>query len=568
MNESEYINTRTDYKTNFIYERARVVNNGVDFQGENTGDYHFMKNISSSSINGTDAVINLTVDFSNTIKEFFNGKDDNNRNYLIFVTTGNVSTIIDVNAYQCDKDDASLFQVIDDWQFLEYPNCTNIGYSDFSVIPRDTVLSKGQFYIKQGAFDSPVTLNSISVNIIATNSESEIVLESFPINTIQFLPNCDKIQQISFEQERGFILPFNDCRNTIKLNRITTLDITGYNAYEFIYPFKVRWEEWRRLEEASRCFSFPTQNWSVYTNENGWSVKFSIKANVEQNGYVTEFEHIVWGEIKDPCVIETSADFETFDVTGTREFMDVIAKDQDTLVVANVYGDFTDYEESELYGILGLDAPGVGGISYYQEIGTHIDVDANFVWYGESGSLKAKLTKISDSKIELSAYINYLLLPSDTDEFIFSARIGDYRTTLSSPCETLENALVTFACAELGIIEVGDADTLIVSGIANAYGRRDVPIDDLVLVRLTDSSWNITGGVIDGKEVIAGTVTGVMQSNPQHPYNNDLVGNIILGEMYGQLYLSELICTPVVDVRAFNDDEQHLFDDLEEMLFN
>lgn len=575
LDETEYINTTTDYKTNFIYERAVVRNNGIVVQGENTGDYHFLKDVSSSASDPANELINFTIDFGTTLTELFDTKDENNLNYLIFITTGSgspVSIIADVNVYECDKDDATLFQVIDEWQFIPYPHyCSGIGYSDFNLLPRDTIVAKGQFYIKAGSSDFPVILKNISASIIVTDSVNEFPLETFSIDTSSFLPNCDNLQQIYFEQDRDFIVSDESCANKIQIFRMPTLDISGYNAYEFIYPFKSRWEEWRELEGANQCFDDPTQNWTVYANTANWSVKFSVEANVENRGHITPFEYVTWGEIQDPCTLSYSVEFETFDDTGLTSFVDTIAKDEDTLVKAYAYGDFTNYTAADLYGILSLDAWGIGGIAYTLEIGTHEDVDANYVWYGAGGTYRATITKISNSKIELSAYINYQYLPNDTNQFILAANIREYAIELSSSCTNLENIIITFTCGEFEIVDVGDADTIIVNGIVDANGIRDVWVENLVLVRINDTTWNVTNGLVDGKEIIGGTVTGVMQISPTYPYNNSLVGQTMQGEMSGTLTTVDVVCNDSGvsgDVRTFNDNTPHFFNDNTQMSFN
>ena len=250
-----------------------------------------------------------------------------------------VAVIMDTNVYTCDKDDATLFQIIDEVQFFEYPHCGGVGYSDFSLLPMDTVLVKVQFHVKQGTELNPILLKTLTASIVAVrqNDVEEIVLESFNINTAEFLPNCDNIQEIEFEQARDFILPTGDCRNEIRLFRMPTLDIAGFSAYELNYPFKVRWEEWRKYNyirvgsndvdygAGLRCFPTPTENWAVYANAAGWSMKFAINAAVDQqfpisdnlvtNPITTEFEHIVWGVIKEPCDIPYAVEFNTFDIT-------------------------------------------------------------------------------------------------------------------------------------------------------------------------------------------------------------------------------------------------------------
>ena len=94
LNESAYMNTRTDFKTNFIYERAVVSIGGGTVQGENTGDYHFLKNVTATSVSANNPKIVFQIDFSQTLIDFFNCKSAEDLNYLIFITAQNGVTEI------------------------------------------------------------------------------------------------------------------------------------------------------------------------------------------------------------------------------------------------------------------------------------------------------------------------------------------------------------------------------------------------------------------------------------------------------------------------------------------
>lgn len=460
------------------------------------------------------------------------------------LATNMASVIMDVSVYQCNKDDSTLFQIIDEVQFFEYPHCNGTGFSTFNLLPMDTVLVKSQFYVKQGTALEPIMLNNIGINISAVkqNVVEEFPLESFSLSTAGFLPNCDNVQEIEFEQDRDFIIPDGDCRNTIRLFRVPTLDIAGYSAYEIVYPFKARWEEWRALAGANRCFPTPTQNWTVYANTTGWSIKLSITSQVydTSTNHTTNFEHITWGTIQDPCDIPYSVEINTFDTTGVNSFEEVIGKDVDTYVEATITGDFNGYTADQLYGILSLDAWSVGGVAYVHEIGTRLDVDSLGVWYGAGGTLKATLTKVSNTTMKLSAYLNYLYLPKDTDQFIISAKIREYHQSASSSGATCLNEITVtaFTCGELEIIEVVSANAIIVRGVVVTQEMRNVFLDDVTLTFVTATTWTASGGTIDGSSIMSGTVAGNIIKAPTHPYTDSIVGDTIQGQLTGTLYSS------------------------------
>src|SRR3990167_3593700 len=498
---------------------------------------------------------------------------------MSILTINQTAVIMDVNVYQCNKDDATLFQIIDEVQFVEYPHCNGTAWSNFNLLPMDTVVVKAQFHVKQGTEEEPNVLRSIFVGAMMArqNGIEEFALESFTINTSEFLPNCDNIQEIEFSQDRDFIIPAGDCRNKIRLFRMPTLDISVppvlgsggvteyYAAYELIYPFKVRWEEWRSLSGAGRCFPTPTQNWMVYANTTGWTPKISIKAEVEvqrnllglgvvvvdTKRYTTQFEHITWGVIQDPCDIPYAVEFNTLDSTGAISYEEIIANDADTVIQATITGDFSGYTADQLYGLLSLDAWSVGGVAYVQEIGTRLAVDADGVWKGNAvgTSLVATLTKVSANTMRLSAYIDYLYLPTDTKQFILSAKIREFHQSTSSSGATCLNEIeiISMTCGELEIIQVVNDNTIIVSGEVVTDEMRGVFAEAIVLTFVTATSWIVSGGTINGNPILSGTMAGNIVSAPVHPYTNSIVGNTIQGDITGTLN------TSIIDIDGIGD---------------
>lgn len=93
QNEEEYVNTATDFKTNFIYERA-VVTVGTTAQGENTGDYHFLKDVIATALASNRIQITFQIDFSQALIDIFDCKDSDNLNYLVFITAQNGTAAI------------------------------------------------------------------------------------------------------------------------------------------------------------------------------------------------------------------------------------------------------------------------------------------------------------------------------------------------------------------------------------------------------------------------------------------------------------------------------------------
>src|SRR3990167_8004789 len=159
-------------------------------------------------------------------------------------------------------------------------------------------------------------------------------------------------------------------------------------------------------------------------------------------------------------------------------------KDVDTKVVATITGDFSGFAQSQLYGILTLDAWGVGGVNYALELGDRIPTDGvESAWYGSGGTFVATLTKVNDSTVTLTGFLDFRYLPKDTDQVILSARVGEYRVSSSSSGATCLNEIMiyTFTCGELKIISVTDVNTIVVRGSVETQEQRGVFIDDMIL---------------------------------------------------------------------------------------
>lgn len=570
QNESDYIDKRTDWKRNFIFERAKpTMSVGGTVQGENvSGDYHFLKDITATRISDNEARVNFTVEYSDTIIDFFDRRDLTDLNYLIWVTTedglmasplnGDRTAILcEVDSYTCDKDDTTLFQIIDAVNFYEYPNCTGIGYTEVRGYARDTWLSVTQFHFKKGGL-----AKNISAKIIAFNSvtEESFELEKYTIDLSQYKPNCEQIQEIDFIEANQYNLPDGSCLGATRLMRMPTLDIYGYNAYEFRYPFKLRWEEWQSVFPSNDCFPSPTQNWIIYQQINNWAIKFVIEANVEGRRkddyaedpklrHTTNFQHFSNVIIKDPCNDTTAVELKTY--KSGVDIDDLIDSEANTTVEVIFKGEFANYSASNLYGIGYLDAPNIGGVNYIYQISTEEDNEDTDVLQGLSGGTRATLTKVDDSTITLKWEVAYQYIPNDADQFQLYARLGYKPSTFSSSgtCPFEINS-INFECSQFNIIEVESAEILVVTGFVETEDERNVPVQDMRLERITNKTWKIlSGGVLGRDNILSGTVSTNSNNYPIHPYTDDLVDEQIAGTISGTANTSDINLNGIGDMQ-------------------
>lgn len=566
QDESFYVDKRTDWKKNFIFERATpLMSVGGTVQGENaSGDYHFLKNVTATRISDNECRVNFTVEYSDTIIEFFDARDENDRNYLMWVTTeqgllasplnGDRTAILcEVDLATCDKDDPTLFQIIDN-VFYEYPECSGIGYSEVKGYARDTWLNVCQFWFKKGATAKTLSVVVDIVDAAYTGAgqqqqqDQRTILEQYTIDLTAFPKNCEDIQEIDLVDLNNYrARPTRDCNDLdrVRVRRMPYLDIHGYAAYEIQYPFKIRWEEWITVFPASICYPNPTQNWEGYIGagqQQQQQIRHVIEAAVEQDGHTTEFQHISNITIKQPCDDAIAKEIKTYLADGTTEIDDLIAQDQNTIIEVTFKGEFANYPASELYAIGFVDKPDTGGVNYIWEISTEQDNATDSWLQGTSSGVRATLTKIDDSTVKVAWQLVYNYAPEDAEQYVISARLGYKPASQSSSGECpVRINFINFECSNLEIIEVESTEILVVSGIARTNEEREVPIQSMRLQRVTNQSWTIlSGGLIDGDAILSGTMTTNSNNYPIYPYTDTLVDEQIAGHIEGTANSSDI----------------------------
>lgn len=550
--ESDYIDTLTDYKKNFILERAVHLIATAAVDGENTGDYHFITNYLSTRIDDNHMTLTFSVLYSAALKEIFEKKGVGDRNYLIYATfeqgflssplDGERSAIIcDVNYMDCNKDNALAFQIIDAVNFYEYGSCTGNGYTEVVGMERDTWKGVAQFYLQEG-----IKLNDLSVKIIATNGVDSFNLETFSIDTSSMVMEClgnSKIQQLKFWQLNQFKLPVVSCFNEVTLFRAPTLDYFNtynYYGYQFEYPFKLRWEDWLTVFPANDCFLNPSHKWSMYQKE-GWELKYVIEANALEiaNKHITNFQHFSDITIKDKCEITTVAEIKTYDSLGSIDLHGLILKKENTFVKIIFKGDFAALSVPDIYAILYLDAQRIGGINFIYQISNLEDNSATDPLQGSLGMYKLYLHKQNSSEIVANAFIKSEFMPAGISHFVLSARLGYKQNNASASFVALaQTQTIEFTCAEITIINVIDSDTIVIQGFIKT-AEDQYSILEITVARFSNTVWTISyGGTVDGRSVVSGTIQTDTNNYPIHPYTNSLIGQFINGNVTGSIVIS------------------------------
>lgn len=445
-NTNDYINTNTGFIDNFLYDTL-FITIGAAPVSSGSIDLAQLTNLQATYVDAYNATITFRYNASSYVKSTIASKDINNRGYLIWVTpqksVANTNeldrnaVICDVNDYIIDLNDASLFNIPEYVKLYEYPN-TPLNYyefyTDYNGFITDTVISNLKFGIKYapGMYTSPSKIfKSFEVKIIATDGTSEFELQRQGFN-LENTYDQDGYSQVNTLQNNQYQLSDTDLRNITFLRAVSAEDYStisdSYHAYELNFPFKLRHEWWRELQDYNAAFiSDHTHQWSTYSNTAlGWNIKLNIYASVYDSvtDHTTEFIHTTnLGAVDESFDPDTTCMIETFSEDGSVTGNLDIFGEEDTLVRASFTGDFSSMPAgyTEYYGILYIDNAPVGGVTYIDECTTLEAPISTSKW-----KQQATFTKVNNNLIEITSVIDHTKLTSQNGIYILTARLGYY----------------------------------------------------------------------------------------------------------------------------------------------
>jgi hypothetical protein len=448
LDETDYINTETDYIDNFRWDRIKLSIGVAAIDGDEFGtNNQIITNAVFTYITDFNCEVTFTADPSSNYADFLAGKETTNRNYLIFIThqdrqadiNGIDRTAVkcDVNEFVVDIDEPLLSTVINDnlW-FYKFPDREVNELTDYEGQVRDSLYFLFQFDID----GTQAKVNDLTVTIKAEKTgEDDVILEERQFSLTTFEPDCEAVpaQHIDISENRGYPLPLDDPRNLITFSRNSNLDVGDFVAYDLRYGFMLRWEEWRDNPNKTKCFPEGTMDWAAYSKASGWQVKVYVTWNVENisTGNITEFEHsaemsIVESDDPSSEIVPPTVVVETFDETETYDLNGNLNKKGDTVVIATVTGVFAVFPVGydEYIGILRLDSKVLGGVNMIDEVDNFYPVRESSVWKEQT-----TVTLIDPFTIEIRSVIDFTKIRFDLDEddWQLSARFDYRKITLS-----------------------------------------------------------------------------------------------------------------------------------------
>ena len=434
----------------FAYDRVDLVCGAAAKAGINAGTDDRQINLASATfVSASSITISCNFKIATDFETRISGRDTDNRNYLIIATVQDVSItttkatdrnalIVDVNSYDKDLDDSTLFVVNPNVKFYDVANQLKgsqvNGYGGDivrAVVPFQVVNSGGQLLTSIG----------FRIDAVHTGSTGTFTLEEWIADTSDYCLD-DGVQEISISQTKGYRLPSTHLCNKITVDRTSSLDqaidvahTQAQSGYTLSYPFTLRYETWRELDNADCDFGDATQDWSVIAAKSGWSIKGYVTASVYDptTDHTTDFEQACMinvastgatGATSTWCVI-TTTDETNIDQNGD------ISEVENTIVIANFYGNFASLPTGTTgyYGVLLLDQQTIGGANWVCPFSSVEDVrqaDGNSPWVGVTGSTATcSVTIISSTHIQVKGMIDFEKLDTSINNYNLRAKL-DY----------------------------------------------------------------------------------------------------------------------------------------------
>lgn len=297
---SVYENTTSDIKENFLVSRQSLKINDVPTVSGNG----FIKAGATAVYNGDiEAVINFTFEPTfflsqdnvlNDLSAFNNDPANTSDGYLIFVTCQDKTItnkgLSDKVAVLCDVNTAAGIELEDFYNtdgvcttttlFNDHPtNNELLAFTDYKGWLEDSVVAKANIQVlktndQQGIGNNLIqnvwNLNNVTLKIEAehkTDPTRFFALEE----SKKFIAGVDEIIT------RDFILPIGAPQNEIIWSQAAST--ATHNVFNLVYPFKIRWEDWKVLFGVDNDFT-GNNDWVQYINSD-WDIKVNVYNEVD-----------------------------------------------------------------------------------------------------------------------------------------------------------------------------------------------------------------------------------------------------------------------------------------------
>lgn len=313
-NEEDYKNKLTPYYRNVFVSNGDyedgfsldVLNPGPYYGAGLEGGAMDVSNMKFTKLN--DQIIfegNFTPNAS--FLNIFDAKDEDDRNYILWFSVADgdlernfsdrVSLLADFNLLTKNIAPAGEYPYLDN-KFIEHPFDEDAtGVEKYKGLVQDGILSRIPFRINkdQSSVFQRMTFGVEAFNIGLNQSFD---LDRYEIDLTDTKIDADGVQQLSFDQIRGFKLVSGNNKNWVKIAREASMDTTDFYGYLAYFATKIRWEDWILNENAPSVFFDASQlnnglnnDWIGYLRALGWEINFFTEIVAIEDGELVQYKN-------------------------------------------------------------------------------------------------------------------------------------------------------------------------------------------------------------------------------------------------------------------------------------
>ena len=497
---------------NFIFDRVFGTADGSIITSENG----ILINVAGSVVDGQ-LVVTGDIEYNLTQQGLLTGGK-----YLITVATNDytkdfrdslpMNLICDVNTYQIAEVDPQAVEIRDPY-FYEHPY--DIGSdakkTDFRGWVEDGILYNPLIRIRKA--DS-YYLTNLKIKLVAFFDDDnffEIENREFDVSEN---PRVGNVTQIDIDTTRGFLLAEDSQFNFVKIDTGTigdesatsTIQVVDYNVK---YAYKIRWEDWRVLQDAAQEFYDNSQlndglNYRIsnYSSVNGYTIKVLIETTVTDGANTTtyrdkspdidvyyydedQFFSPLWEQTKWTFNQENVQLSESISINENLTLLG----NENTKVRIRFTATEGSVEDTEIYGVVRLEEYLNGGITGIYELSSTRESISYNPLIPLSGESYTKVT-ITSAYIELDCQIDYTKLAKGRT-YKLSGRLGsecidipEVRAEAELYQNTGQRLMITNPLSKIQLREanLGGTNTVIWTG------SKDWTLDELITLLNNNTS--------------------------------------------------------------------------------
>jgi hypothetical protein len=243
--------------------------------------------INSVTSVGSVTTINVTITPNGDLQTFMDGRDPQDRRFLLWVRCGNLNLLAHDAQLQCDPPEGGPLLMEQSYAFLDHSENVSDITTDFSGFECNTEDDIG--YVGRFLLDKNQTVESFSIKMEAYNSVTgdDFTLQNvaFGFSTVQI--SNDGRYLLNESQTVINTLPNTSEKLTAVLDLDGSLDTPTQYGVRIYAPWLMNWKYWLAQNNASTDF-YPAQNqnWVQYDDLlPDWTVRLELSLLIDGLSY-------------------------------------------------------------------------------------------------------------------------------------------------------------------------------------------------------------------------------------------------------------------------------------------